>query len=498
MRRLALLLVLALASPGAADDLVREAAEAQAAIETSIRRVVAHGFAGDAGGLGAEIAGLVALDTARRQAGAPPTGLTDDVRYLAAALAPTRDARREALEELLEQRPDPLVRKLAEHRLAADDAATADRLLADDRHNRRAAVLNDAVRPLGIFSGAAVVAAVNPLLLAGSAVDSVVTTAVNLWHYNRLSTPEREALARYASALDRAPDTDDAPAIARAIQQLGTRRAEALCEEPIAAAERALDAGDLDRAAFHARSAARVDGCEGRATEPAEAVRAARALRDATDDAARWPADDAALPASPGEAADHETLVVATALGDPGAMVEAASRFRARHPDSRLAAAATYALAVARDLAGHRDGAREALAAAARDDDRSAGRHAAAVLASPDFDRLARSTVRSASTPAPPPATSSSAAASTAARRSTARRTWARPACRRSSPSASSTSSGSPAAPGRCGGRTRSRTRTSSTAARPFWRATRTARTPPTSTVAWRMPTSAPGPTAVP
>src|SRR5207253_10652002 len=96
----------------------------------------------------------------------------------------------------------PLVRRLAEHELEVDEAATADRLLADDRHNRRAAVLNDAVRPLGIFSGGALLAALNPFLLAGSAADSLITTAVNLWHYDRLSTPEREALARYRALLE--------------------------------------------------------------------------------------------------------------------------------------------------------------------------------------------------------------------------------------------------------------------------------------------------------
>src|SRR5207249_4904564 len=108
-----------------------------------------------------------------------------------------------------------------------DDAEAADRLLADDRHNRRAAVVNDAVRPLGIFSGAAVLAALNPFLLAGSAIDSVVTTAVNLWQYNRLSTPEREALARYGTLLEREPHTRDAPEISRAIRRLGAKRAAA-------------------------------------------------------------------------------------------------------------------------------------------------------------------------------------------------------------------------------------------------------------------------------
>src|SRR5207244_1248934 len=83
---------------------------------------------------------LEARDEARRDAGLPPTGLADDARYLAAGLVPTRDAQREALHAVLEAHPDPLVRRLAEHELEVDEAATADRLLADDRHNRRAAL----------------------------------------------------------------------------------------------------------------------------------------------------------------------------------------------------------------------------------------------------------------------------------------------------------------------------------------------------------------------
>src|SRR5207302_473059 len=115
------------------------------------------------------------------------------------------------------------VRLIAAHRLEG----------SDDLLNRRAAVLNDAVRPLGIFSGGALLAALNPFLLAGSAADSVITTAVNLWHYDRLSAPEREALARYRSLLEREPQTRDAPEIARAIRRLGTKRAAALCKDTL-------------------------------------------------------------------------------------------------------------------------------------------------------------------------------------------------------------------------------------------------------------------------
>src|SRR5205814_228841 len=194
--------------------------------------IAAHRLEGSDEILAADVADLEARDEARRDAGLPPTGLTDDARYLAAALAATRDAQREALQAVLKAHPDPLVRRLAEHELEVDEAATADRLLADDRHNRRAAVLNDAVRPLGIVS-------------------------------------------------------DDA-----------------------------------------ARPLARVNE--------------ARARRAAREEAGRWPIDDPPQPTSADELSDYHRLLVATALADPGAMIEAASRFREHHDESPFAPSALY------------------------------------------------------------------------------------------------------------------------------------------------------------
>src|SRR5207247_2638966 len=188
-------------------------------------------------------AGMSALAVGLLALLAPPAGVrADDLLAEAAAADPGIEER---------------VRLIAAHRL-----------LADDRHNRRAAVLNDAVRPLGIFSGGALLAALNPFLLAGSAADSLITTAVNLWHYDRLSTPEREALARYRALLEREPQTRDAPEIVRAIQRLGTKRAAALCADTLALAKKALDTNDLDHAAFYVHSAERIDGCADEAARP--------------------------------------------------------------------------------------------------------------------------------------------------------------------------------------------------------------------------------------
>ena len=385
----AVLILVLLAGVARGEDLLEEATKADGAIEERVRLVLAHRLEGKAEVLAADVDALESLDAERDANGLPRTGLTDDVRYLAAGLEPTRDAQRKALRLVLARRPDPIVRKCAETRLASDDAAAADQLLVDDRHNRRAGVVNDFVRPLGIFSGGAFLAAANPFLLAGSALDSVATTAVNLWHYNRLSRQEREALVRYKSLLGRDPDTEEAPEIARAIHRLGKKRAETLCTDTLDLGKKALDANDLDHAAYYLRSAHRQDdACADRAAKLLERANEALARRDVKEAAARWPVDDAPYPKTPAESEDYEALLVATTLGDPGAIVAAANRFTTRHPDSEFEPGARYAVAVARDLAGHHDEARSALQDVARDDS-SVGRHVAALVDSPDWNRLA-------------------------------------------------------------------------------------------------------------
>jgi hypothetical protein len=386
-RLLAALCVLALAASTRAGDLVEDAARDDTEVQARVHALLVSALAADHHGAAAAVDALAALDAVRREAGRPPTGLVAGARYLTAALAPTRDARRAALESLLAAHPDPLVRHLAEHQLAADDAAAADRLLDDDRHNRRAALLNDAVRPLGLLSPTALFAAMNPLVLAGSAVDSVATTAVNLWNYGRLSPREREALVRYRTELERAPDTEDAPAIARAIRRLGAKRAAALCAATVSAGTAALGRGDLDHARFYLRDASGLEGCAARAAPALEQLDTALARRAAREEAGRWPVDDPPFPRED-EAADYAALARAVAAGDPGTLSAAASRFIAAHPDSALVPGARYAVALARDRAGHREAAREALAELARHHD-VIGRQAGALLASAEWNQLA-------------------------------------------------------------------------------------------------------------
>jgi len=385
---LALLLASLLLAAPARADLLADAVANDAVVEDLVGSLLVQALLGDASAAEAQVLALEDLDARREREGLVRTGLVDDARYLAAGLWLTRDGRRRALEHVLDAHPDAIVRRLAEHRLETDDAAAADRLLADDAHNRRASLLNGAVRPLGIFSGAAFLAALNPFIMAGSAVDSAVTTAVNLWHYNRLSTPEREALARYTRQLEREPRTQAAPEIAEAVRRLGAKRAAALCADTIEKGTDALDDGNLDRATFYVREAGELDGCAERVQKPKTRLARALAERAAREDAGRWPVDDPPRPASDDERRDHDAVAIAAALGDPGQMLDAAADFRARHPKSRLLAATELASALALDLSDRRAAASEALDDLADDDDGSAGRTAQGILDGTEFTRL--------------------------------------------------------------------------------------------------------------
>ncbi len=368
----------------AADDLVGDAALADAALQRHVHGALVRALDGDAAGA---VAAIDALDHDRAARGQRPSGLSDDMRLLAAGLETDRDRRRVALERLLDDEPDDVVKRIVRHALETDDAAAADRLLADDRHNRRANLVNDAIRPLGVFSGTVFLAALNPFLLAGSALDSVATTAVNLWNYNRLSPREREALVHYRTLIQRDGRTEDAPQIVREVQALGRKRAEAICKDLLDRGDTAMDDDDLDSARYWIGRAQQLPTCSERAAKPERRLAGALAKRGAAAEASRWPADDLVEPTNRLEALDWEALARATVAGEPGGMITTAQRFTTAHPDSRLAPGALLVAAMSHDLVGRRPEARTAFERLAGDDT-SAGLAARTILDGPDFGQI--------------------------------------------------------------------------------------------------------------
>jgi len=376
---LATLAVLLLAAEGRPasllDDLDRSEREAQEAA----RAVAVAALRPDAGALRAASDRLATLDARRRDARRPPTGLHDEAELLVIGTLPTPAARRTPLEDFIAHSSGD-VQRVARGLAAADGTTRATRLLADDRHDRRAALVNDAVRPFGL--GTNLLAVVNPVLLAGSALDAIIATTRNVLHYDRLTTRERDALASYRFAVARNAGSERSPELARASQQLSEKRRAVLCKEALRQAKGELEAGALARAATRLRSAAAIDDCDTTALDErlATAERAAAAAREA----AIWPENDPALPRTPAEEVAWRRLAVALVQADPAGIDAAAEDVRRLDDDGPLVPGAELSRALACDLRGQRTRARETLEDL-EDDDTPVGQYAAGVLAGPGY-----------------------------------------------------------------------------------------------------------------
>src|SRR5262249_39829545 len=121
-----LLLACFVSTRAAADDLLAEAAHDEAEAELRVHAVMVAALANDRDGTARAPADFEALDRARKAAGLHASGLLDDLRRLAAAVEPTRAARRAALEALLDDDPDKDVEHHARYALDSDDAARAE------------------------------------------------------------------------------------------------------------------------------------------------------------------------------------------------------------------------------------------------------------------------------------------------------------------------------------------------------------------------------------
>jgi len=373
------LAIVLLAAEGRATSLLDDLDRSEREARDAAHAVAVAALDGDAAALRSAGDRLAALDARRREAHRAPAGLHDEARLLAIALLPTPAARRPPLEDVIAHSSGDL-RLVARGLAASDETARTTRLLADDRHDRRAALVNDAIRPFGL--GTNLLAVVNPVLLAGSALDAIVATTRNVLRYDRLSTREREALATYHAAVARNAGSERSPALARATQELTAKRRAALCTEALRAADTALDDDALARVATRLRGAAGLEGCE--TTRLDERLADAQRAADTAREVATWPRSDAALPRTPAEEAAWRSLAVALVQGDPARIDPAAEILSRLDDDGPLAPGAELSRALACDLRGQRALARETLEDL-EDDDTPVGQYAAGVLAGPGY-----------------------------------------------------------------------------------------------------------------
>ena len=359
-----------------------------AALQARVHSALTRAMGGDAGAPSP----TSGRSTRERAAAAASTrtGLRDDIRLLAAGAEPTRDVRRAALERPARRRPRPRRRDASPStRSSSDDAAAADQLLSDDRHNRRANLVNDAIRPLGVFSGDRVPRRTESLpprrQRASTASPPPPSTCGTTIGCRRASARRWCATGRCSSATRR---TGDAPRDrARGARPRAQARRGAL-RESVDLGNDALDADDLDGARYYLTPRARLADCGERAGELAAACRRSAAARTAAEEAGvarRRPP----LPAQP---AREPT----TTRRSPRRRARRAGRHGGSRRE-RFRAAPSRQPARARRAARRRDGARSRRPPRRGPRRRSTssptttpgvGRDARALLDGPDFGQL--------------------------------------------------------------------------------------------------------------
>lgn len=371
------LLAAGVAGAATAAPLLDDLAAEQDRTAGVVRDVVAAALAGEE----TDVAGAIErLPPAAASALAPPLRLL-------AAMRPAGPERLDRMDDLLDAWEGPRGERVRRHLEATDPAAIASALLGDERHDRWAAAVNDTLRPFGL--GTNLLAFVNPILLAGSALDSVFTAATHIRHRDRPSLREHEALAAYGAAAREAPGGRLGRDDAEAARRLDRRVRRNDCRLLRARAKDAFEAGRLDSADYLLRSPAAAcdaDDLAGVRRDVGDALRRRRAEREA----ARWPVESPRLPRSEAEWHAYARVASATVLADPARMILAANRLTAGWPDGPNVPGTRLVVATARALAGHADAARRELDELADGDGpgAAAARHRLAKLPDAEADEV--------------------------------------------------------------------------------------------------------------
>jgi len=366
-RALAIALLALLAAPARSATLLDDLRERDAATRESIRTAVAIALA--------DQPGLHVNET---------VALAPSLHVLVTMGRSPEDL--DAIDAALDAWDDPRSDRLRRHVERSAPSRRATALLRDERHDRWAAAVNDTIRPFGL--GTNLLAVVNPVLLAGAAIDSVLTAASHVRHLDRPSTREHEALAAFANATARAPDGRLGASGAESATRLDRRVRKHLCRRLRDVARDYLEASRL-RAADYLIHSPNSEGCESTLDDVREDVGdAIRTLRTRREDAA-WPISAPRLPRSDGEWAAYARVARALALREPPGILIATERLGVGWPSGPNARGAQLAVGTAELLDGRFDTARSTLDDLADDDD-STGKSAAALLATlPSADAAA-------------------------------------------------------------------------------------------------------------
>lgn len=315
----------------------------------------------------------------RRERGAR-TGLAEHAQDLANNAVPDRERYIAAQKEAIRNASSPERKKYLEAIVNHDDAIQSERLMRQSSTNFWGGLANrmlGSVDLVGVASGNYI----------GAAAETTIAQIYSLMDRD-MPIEERRALARDLDHLKRFPDDPRNAAIRKQVAALEKKKQSALTRKQAAQAKKALGEGDPERALFHLEVAAFIDP-ESRdfeelrrqataAVSQAEQTRkqslAARIDtldgREHTDDVAR--------------------LLQALSLRDSNHLQRVAIDIEKKYHGQPLADDARDAEAVALEMKGWREAAKNLLEQIARSStDAETKQRAAALLRSPEYNLLA-------------------------------------------------------------------------------------------------------------
>ena len=221
----------------------------------------------------------------------------------------------------------------------------------------------------------------------GAAVDTTVSGLLSI-NDSTMTLEERKALGLYQQYLERYPDGAQRETIQTLVDTLREKKKQILTREQIKRATEARENGNLDEAEFHYNVAHFLDPSLEEPKKEREALERQRQRASEKRDAAAPSAKFLALGPDP-DGEEIQGLLRALVLRDPGRIEMEATTLREQYRGSPLAAGARDSQAVAFEIRGLHEKAKEVLRKMADDSPSSTHRSKArALLQSPEYNQL--------------------------------------------------------------------------------------------------------------
>ena len=286
------------------------------------------------------------------------TGLAGYVLDLQNNTIRDREAYLEAQRKALSFSLAPGHRQVVESRIKNDELTRANDLLKTSATNRWGGVVNRVLSSVDLMS-------VLTGNYAGAAADTAVQQLMALGSSD-MPSEERRALALLQEHLRRYPDDPKNPEIRKQIDALEKKKRRALAEKQLEKAEEAVDKKEWTKAAFHYEAAALTDPSAREAETGFEQL--ARRLQQREEKAQRalTVVAPAGQDASAPEPAEVKELLFALALRDTEQIEARARALAEADPKGPLAASARDAEAVALEIKGKHEEAKQLLRQVAR------------------------------------------------------------------------------------------------------------------------------------